>query len=240
MYKAKEMNMNYYRLSVALLIPLVWVMLLPSTAEAQMVNEVAKKRVTIGVGMFEDIWFGVPKGIDTRTINQGFQTFATYNIQFGKSNFGFSLGLGFRAENMYGNFLVKSTQDSTWLEKIGNDTATVGYQRSKLTLPYLELPLEFRFKSKSKVAVGIGFKIAYLLPAHSKYVGENYNTLTGEKYRVKFREIKNLEQFSYGPTFRIGYRWFHINAYYSLSKIFTKGNGPEIYPLSIGFLLMPF
>lgn len=206
---------------------------------AQMVNEVAKKRVTIGVGMFTDIWFNIPKGIDFRTINQGFQAFALYNVPFGKSNFGFGIGLGFRAQNMYGNFLVKSALDSTYLEKIG-DTASVNYQRSKLVLPYLELPIEFRFKSKSKIAVGIGFKVAYLLPAHSKYVGENYLTMDRSKYRVKEREIKNLEQFSYGPTFRLGYRWFHVNAYYSLSKIFTKGSGPDLYPLSVGVLLMPF
>lgn len=218
---------------------LVLILFSSLNGKAQMVNEVAKKRVTIGVGMFTDIWFDIPKGIDTRTINQGFQAFALYNVPFGKSNFGFAIGLGFRAQNLYGNFLVKSRQDSTWFEKIG-DTSAVNYQRSKLVLPYIELPIEFRFKSKSKIAVGIGFKVAYLLPAHSKYVGENYNTTTREKYRVKYREIKNLEQFSFGPTFRIGYRWFHVNAYYSLSKIFTKGNGPEIYPLSIGFLLMPF
>lgn len=231
--------MKRHHLSGSLWAFLVLFLFFSLNGKAQMVNEVAKKRVTIGVGMFTDIWFGVPNGIKTRTINQGFQSFVLYNVPFGKSNFGFAIGIGFRAQNMYGNFLVKSTQDSTWLEKIG-DTASVNYQRSKLTLPYLELPIEFRFKSKSKIAVGIGFKVAYLLPAHTKYVGENYNTLTGAKYRAKFREIKNLEQFSYGPTFRMGYRWFNVNAYYSLSKIFTKGNGPEMYPFSIGFLLMPF
>lgn len=231
--------MKRNHLSGFLLVVLSLILFGSLSGKAQMVNEVAKKRITIGIGLFNDIWFDVPKGIKTRTINQGFQTFVLYNIPFGKSNFGFALGLGFRAQNLYGNFLVKSTIDSTWLEKIG-DTAAVNYQRSKLTLPYLELPVEFRFKSKSKVAIGIGFKVAYLLPAHTKYVGENYVTLTGEKLRMKNREVKNLEQFSYGPTFRIGYRWFHINAYYSISKIFTKGNGPQMYPLSIGILLMPF
>lgn len=239
MYQVKEIIMKRNHRSGKWLIILLLALFCSSGVNAQMVNEVAKKRIIIGVGLFTDIWFGVPKGIDTRTINQGFQAFAMYNVPFGKSNFGFAIGLGFRAQNMYGNFLVKSTLDSTWLEKIG-DTASVNYQRSKLTLPYLELPIEFRFKSKSKVAVGIGFKVAYLLPAHTKYVGEDYTTLSGLKYRVKYREIRNLEQFSYGPTFRIGYRWFQINAYYSLSKIFTKGNGPELYPLSIGILLMPF
>lgn len=229
--------MKKHHLTSALFVISVLFILSPFRGEAQMVNEAAKKRVSIGVGMFEDIWIGVPKGIKTRTINQGFQVFAMYNVPFGKSNFGFSIGLGFRANNLYGNFLVRSTNDSSWLEKIGD---TIGYQRSKLTMPWLELPLEFRFVSKSKVAVALGFKIAYLLPAHSKYVGEDYTLNNEQKLRVKYRDIKNLEQFSYGPMLRIGYRWFHINGYYSLSKLFTKGNGPEMYPVSVGILLMPF
>ncbi|MBC8315814.1 MAG: outer membrane beta-barrel protein [Bacteroidetes bacterium] len=207
------------------------------SGQAQMVNEVAKKRVTIGVGMFNDIWFDIPAGIKTRTINQGFQAFAMYNVPFGKSNFGFAIGLGFRANNLYGNFLVKDTSNVTYFDRIPD---SINYKRSKLAMPWLELPIEFKFKSKSKIAVGIGFKIAYLLPAHTKFVGDNYIDGTTEKLRVKFREVKNLEQFSYGPTFRIGYRWFQINAYYSISKLFTKGNGPQMYPLTIGFLLMPF
>ncbi|MFH1296869.1 MAG: outer membrane beta-barrel protein [Bacteroidota bacterium] len=230
--------MKRNQLSGALLVVLALILFGSLSGKAQLVNEVAKKRITIGIGLFNDIWFDVPQGINTRTINQGFQTFIMYNVPFGKSNFGFAIGLGFRAQNLYGNFQVDSKMDSTTLVKIPD---SANYKRSKLTLPYLELPIEFRFKSKSKIAVGIGFKIAYLLPAHTKYVGDDYYIEKNlEKLRVKFREIKNLEQFTYGPTFRIGYRWFHINAYYSLSKIFTLGNGPEMYPLSIGILLMPF
>jgi len=212
--------------------------LLPIQGHAQVVNEATKRRVVIGVGMIEDIWFGTPRGIKIRTINQGFQGFAMYNVPFGKSNFGFAIGLGFRVHNLFGNFIVKSTSDSTTF--IAIDTMNIDYKRSKLTLPIIELPIEFRFKSRSKVALGIGFKVGYLLPAHTKYVGDNYDPKNGEKLRVKYREIKNLEQFSYGPTLRIGYRWFHLNAYYSLSTLFTKNKGPEMYPLSVGFLLMPF
>jgi len=212
-------------------------LMFPFPAKTQIVNETAKKRFTIGIGLFEDIWFNSPKGIKPRTINQGFQTFVMYNIPFGKSRFAFSIGLGFRANNLYGDFLVKSTYDSTWFQRIGD---TIDYKRSKLTLPFLELPLEIKFTSRSKIAIGIGFKVAYLLPAHSKYVGEDYILNNGDKLRVKYRDIKNLEEFSYGPTFRMGYRWFHINAYYSLNNIITKGNGPQMNNLSIGILLMPF
>jgi hypothetical protein len=212
--------------------------LFTQSSVAQIVNEIAKKRVIIGVGMFTDIWIkDFPEGVRTRDINQGFQTFAAYNVPFGKSNFGFSIGVGMRIHNLYGNFLVKSTQTYTDLERIGD---SIDYKRSKLVMPFLELPIEFRFKSESKVSVGVGFKVAYMLPAHSKYVGENYELDDGVELRVKYREIENLEQFSYGPTLRIGYRWFSINGYYSIAKLFTKGKGPDMYPISVGFLLMPF
>lgn len=219
---------------------LLMILLCPIPGRSQMVDEIAKRRVIIGVGIFNDIWFGTPKGINARTINQGFQTFVLYRIPFGKSDFGFSIGLGFRTNNLYGNFyrLEDSTNDSTTMVKIPD---SVSYKRSKLSLPYIELPIEFQFKSKSKVALAIGFKIGYLLPAHTKFVGDDYITGTTARLRIKHREIKNLEQFSYGPTLRIGYRWFHVSGYYSLSNIFIKGNNnPEMYPLSVGILLMPF
>jgi len=187
--------------------------------------------------MFTDFWQNLPSGIKTRTINQGFNVFATYNLPFGKSNFGFSVGLGLRIHNMYGNFQVKGVNDSIQLVRIPD---SISYQRSKLVLPYLELPIEFRFKTKYKFSLGIGFKVGYMLPAHTKWVGEDYLLNTTDKLRVSFRDVKYLEKFSYGPTFRVGYKWFHLNAYYSLSNIFSKNKGPQISPISVGFLLMPF
>jgi len=31
-----------------------------------------------------------------------------------------------------------------------------------------------------------------------------------------------------------------LYGYYQLSGLFTNGKGPEMYPISVGFLLMPF
>src|SRR5512138_1549875 len=84
--------------------------LLAQTSRAQIVNEQTRKKFSIGIGMFTDIWnnrpyyttsIGREYQFDTRDINQGFQAMALYNMPFGKSNFGFSVGLGFRAENLY-------------------------------------------------------------------------------------------------------------------------------------------
>jgi hypothetical protein len=226
-----------------LTLSLVMVLLIQQTSKAQVVNESTRKKFSIGLGMFTDIWtyqqsIENPAPIDFRTINQGFQTFATYNLNFGQSNFGVSVGLGFRAQNMYGNFFINDDDAAYTQLKIIPDS--LDEKRAKICLPYLELPAEFRFKSNNKICVGIGFKVAYLLPAHYKYVGEDYIYNTGDKSRVKFRDIPNLEQFSYGPTVRIGYRWFNVASYFSISKLFQKNKGPEMYPISIGFILMPY
>jgi hypothetical protein len=219
--------------------------------QAQIVNEATRKKFSIGVGMFTDIWNNVPyysyKGslpltveeqFDMRSINQGFQALALYNVPFGRSPLGFSIGLGFRAENLYvKDAYFKSTRDSTYMVRVPD---SIYVRRSKLALPYIELPVEFYIKTKFKMVVAAGFKIGYMFPAHAKFVGENYNYYDPVEYRYKQREIQNLETFSYGPTFRIGYRWFHAYSYFSISKIFKKDKGPDMYPITVGFLLMPY
>ena len=210
---------------------------------SQVVNESTKKRISIGFGIFNDIMMKMPSGVKARIVNQGVNIFGTYNVPFGKSNFSFAIGLGLSAHNIYGNFFVSSTSDSTALIRIPD---SVKYKRSKINLVYLEIPLEFRFKSNTKVNVGLGFKGGFLIGSSSKYVGNgeitttNYTLHSSDKTRVKFWGIKNLEQFTYGPTLRIGYKWFNLNGYYMLSSLFTKNRGPEMYPISVGFVLMPF
>jgi hypothetical protein len=108
-----------------------------------------------------------------------------------------------------------------------------------MTLPYLELPIEFHFATKKKFAVGLGFKLGYLLPAFTKYVGDN-PLPPHDELRMKLRNIKNLESFAYGPYLRIGYKWFHLYGYFQLSEVFKKGLGPAVYPITVGFLLRPF
>ena len=212
-------------------------------AFTQVVNQATKKKVSIGVGLNTDIWLNMPSGIKTRAINQGVNLFVLYNIPFGKSDFGFSIGLGLSVHNCYGNFLVDNRNDTVHLMKIPDTTS---YKRSKITLTYLELPLEFHFKSKSKVSVGLGFKAGLLVGSSTKFIGNGniatsvYTIHSQEKVRLKFWGIKNLEQFTYGPTLRIGYKWANLYASYMISTIFTKNHGPDMYPITVGFVLMPF
>ncbi|MCX6244376.1 MAG: outer membrane beta-barrel protein [Bacteroidetes bacterium] len=215
------------------------------TAHSQVVNETTKKKVSIGVGMFTDIWLKEPEGIRMRTINQGVNVFALYNVPFGKSPVGLSLGLGIRVHNAYGNFIVEQSKinDTTKLIRIPD---TVGYKRSKMTMVYLDVPVEFFVKTKVHVNMALGFKLGILLSSHTKYVGDGriktnqYQFYQTDELRLKLRVIPNLEQFTYGPYFRIGYKWINADCFYMLSTIFNTARGPEMYPISVGLVLMPF
>jgi hypothetical protein len=218
-------------------------MLIQQPVKSQVVNETAKKKFSIGFGMFTDIMQKVPSGIKTRTINQGVNVFALYNLQFGKSPFGFAIGLGIDVHNIYGNFLVNKAVDTTKLVKIPD---TVSFKRSKMTLAYLEVPVQFYVKTESKVNVALGFKAGFLIGSHTKYVGTGkistttYAYNTTDKIRIKNVGIPNLSQFTYGPTLRVGYRWINADCYYMLSTLFNKNHGPDMYPISVGLVLMPF
>ncbi len=228
----------YKKTLISLFAVILSIMILaPRPGVAQVVNAATKKRISIGVGLFTDIWMNSPSGMKTRTINQGVQLFGTYNMPFGKSNFSFAIGIGINVHNLYWNYMFQGRNDSLQFVKIPD---TLSYQRSKLTLPYVELPLEFRFKAKSKFAMGIGFKVGYMIYGHAKWVGEDYLFKTTNTLRASFKDIKNIERFAYGPTLRFGYKWFHVNGYYALSSIFQKDKGPDMYPISVGFVLMPF
>ena len=216
---------------------LITLILAPYSGKAQVVNASTKKRIGIGVGLFNDFWMNKPAGMTTRAINQGVTVFGTYNVPFGKSNFSFALGVGISIHNLFWNYRFQG--DSTAFQFV-QVKSPITYKRSKLSMPYLEIPLEFRYKTKSKVAMGLGFKLGYMVYGHAKWVGDDYlfNTTNTLTYSVK--DIKNIEKFAYGPTLRVGYKWFHLTAYYSLSQIFTKSTGVDMYPISVGFVLLPF
>jgi len=216
-------------------------LLIQPAAHSQVVNETTKKKFNIGFGMFNDFVLNVPSGLKTRTIDQGVDLFGLYNLPLGKSKFSFSFGLGMSAHNIYGNFLVNKVGDTTVLEKI---PSTVSYKRSKMTVVYLEIPLEFNLKTTSGVKITAGGKIGYLVGSHAKYVGNavdsNYMFNTGKKIRIKQVGIPNLQQFSYGPTVRIGYQWIAVNCEYMLSSLFIKDHGPGMTLISLGLVLVPY
>jgi hypothetical protein len=216
-----------------------------STAFSQVVTESTIRKFNIGIGAFTDIWQGQPPEMSTRTINQGAQVFGMYNYQIKESAVYLAGGIGMGMHNLYSNTYIPDIKaDSISFEKIPDG---VSYKKSKISLTYVDVPIEFRIRTKKYFRIAFGFKVGFLINSHTKYKGNRFHfdkdgLLVSDRVNVveKERDIKQIETWRYGPTFRIGYKWFNITVYYQLSQIFKVDKGPKLYPISIGIAVIPF
>lgn len=212
-------------------------------AYAQVISESAKRKITVGADVFTDLWIYTNEApymdqfFELRTVQQGATGFMQYNMQMGKKELAsFSLGLGIRNHNMYSNSLITDIKaDTIEFSSIPQDVA---YRKAKISLVYLDLPIEIKLRWKNGLKIVPGFKVGYLIDSKQKYKGDRFD----EPIMVKEKEktIRQLQKWSYGPTFRIGYKFISVYAYYQISQIFEKGKGPEIAPVSLGLTITPF
>lgn len=198
--------------------------------------QVAQGKFSTGIAIYTDIWQGLPEGVDSRTINQGVSYFLMYNHRFAESNFSGALGVGMGHHNLYSNSIlgIDSTGRSVFSPIVNTD-----YKKSKISLAYIDFPVELRFKSKKKFVMAVGFKAGLNVDSHTKYKGDNFAGLQ-EPVKIKSKNLDNIETWRYGITGLIGYKWINVVFYYSLSKVFEEDRGPEIYPISVGISLRPF
>ncbi len=212
---------------------------------SQVVSESTIRKFNIGVGMYADIWQGQPPDMKTRTINQGAQVFGMYNYRIKESKIYLAGGIGMGFHNLYSdNYIDDVKADSISFLKIPDD---LSYKKSKVALAYIDVPVEFRIRTEKGFRIAFGFKFGFLINSHTKYKGnrfhiaENGTVVTDEvDVKVKSKDIQHLETWRYGPTFRIGYKWFNVTVYYQVSKVFKVDKGPELYPISVGIAIIPF
>ena len=226
------------RITLGIFLFLVFAFSSFQSVKAQSLSESAMKKVTIGLDVFTDMWMNAPTNVDIRAIHPSANGYLTYNMGVGTSKkITFGIGLGIGNHNMYSN--------NGHIENIKADTITyvpvdntLSMKRSKLSVTYLEVPLELRFKGKSGFKISLGFKLGYVIDSKEKYVG---NTVANGPTRViKRKRISQLNNFSYSPTFRIGYKSFNLFFSYSLGSVFRVDHGPQLHPMSMGITLTPF
>ena len=165
---------------------------------------------------------------------------------FGSSNFSIASGLGLGLENYsFDNKALRlfSADDSL---VIGNYPPMPGppfyhYKKSKLSVNYLDIPLELRFQAGKKPGcrfrMAVGAKFGLLFNAHTKV--KYINQVTDETIKEKAHNNFGLRKFRYGLTARIGYGAINFFGYYSLTTLFEEGNGPQVTPYMFGISLSP-
>jgi hypothetical protein len=136
-------------------------------------------------------------------------------------------------------FVVDSTGKSN-LIPFNTLYPNLDYKKNKMTLTYLDIPFEFIYKTRSNLRFSAGFKVGFLLQSHTKYRGDDYLNGNKNELKVKFFRLRNIDDYRFGVTARIGWKWINAFGYYSLSKIFNKNQGPDLYPISVGISVIPF
>jgi len=127
-----------------------------------------------------------------------------------------AIGLGYSYNNIKHNLLINRVGDSRSYYVDPEDN----YDKNKLVLHYVELPIEFRWRNSDAVShkfwrVYAGFKVSYLFADKAQY------TLAGTKTTVT--NNSDLNKLIYGAYLSAGYNTWNFHAYYGLNPIFKEG-----------------
>ena len=171
------------------------------------------------------------KYLDLNT-NKSFEVqanIAQLGINLIKDRIGIATGVGFKWNNYkFQNTNLVLYSDSTYLKYTFDNTTS--YDKSKLTVWYLTVPvlLEFQIPVHNKpLYLSAGIEGGLKLGAHTKMV-----TTSGKK--TKDRSDFHLNPYTYGLTARLGYDNFGVYGSYSLQTLFKTDEGPELYPFVLG------
>lgn len=183
-------------------------------------------------------WNGTPDNVNVGGLGRGFNAYLCYDFPISKSNFSFAAGIGVGTSNIYfkDQLAVMNTSSSSIIFQNVDTLASADYyKKSKLATAYLEAPFELRYfgnkENRNKgFKAAIGMRVGLLVNAHSK----NKNTLSGVSIVEKTNTKRYVQTWRFAPTFRIGWGNFSLYGSYNISALFNNGQGPEVFPYSIG------
>lgn len=184
---------------------------------------------------FDNVFHKETNGFKTNWASRGVGMYYMYDIPIKNSRVSIAPGIGFRHTSLYHNSFMVEDSTGTYFNPIADYKKDDNYKANKLAVNYFEIPVELRFFSKPTnngklVKAAIGFRGGVKLTA----VNKEKNKDNGYYKKYKTKGWKDVSTFEGGPTLRIGYGGFNVFAYYSVSHLFKKNNGPTMTPFSIG------
>lgn len=167
--------------------------------------------------------------------------FMQYSIGFGTDKAGLVTGMGLEFNNYHFSNPISLKVDNG-ITVIDSSYIDAGYkvEKTKLSTTNLTLPLLLEFQiptgeKRHRIYMAAGVIGGLRIGSHTKVVFDD-----GDKRKDKNRSDFNIATFRYGVTARLGYRAIRLYANYYPVQLFEKGKGPELYPFSVGLVLIPF
>jgi hypothetical protein len=182
------------------------------------------------------------------------------NLNLVKRHFGLTSGLGFQLNNYYftGPYMLIGDSSSLVAYKmIDQNGVPADLIVNKLFVSWLNVPILFEYQTNpyrriSSFHVALGVVGGVRICSYTKQTFESYNTTyylqdqggktvasfyPDDKY-IRKHDSYHLSPFKLDATIRIG--WSHLNLWgtYSLTPMFQKNQGPELYMWNAGITLL--
>ncbi|MCX6279238.1 MAG: outer membrane beta-barrel protein [Bacteroidetes bacterium] len=194
-----------------------------------------------------------------RSVTVNFNPFEL-NVNIYKNHIGFTTGLGFQTSNYYftDNYVMLKDSSSLVAYKVQDSQGNlVSLKTNKMVVSYLNLPLFFEYQSNryrrlTSFHITVGVIVGVRIGSYTKQVyseksgtyflvdekGNKVATYEVDRYIARNSGAYHLSPFKIDAAFRVG--WSHLNLFgtYSLTRMFQKNQGPELYPFTVGITLL--
>ncbi|MDR2287362.1 MAG: PorT family protein [Prevotellaceae bacterium] len=169
--------------------------------------------------------------------NSGISSFSIYSMVEKRSSGFFSImsGIGIEWANyrFSHDVTIKDIDGVATQVPVSSIFNTFSYmKKSKLAATYVQIPLLLKLDFR-RFFVAAGVTGGINLNSRTKVV---FVDTRGRKQTYKSYDV-NLAPFKYGYTVRAGYGLLAIYAHYYVSPLFSKGEGPKVYPFVTGVSL---
>ncbi len=193
-----------------------------------------------------DHWNNMPDSINKHQsgFSKGFNAYLMTDKPFKSSpKFSIGIGIGVGSSNIsFKNMNVDLKSNATKLPFLATDTVN-HFKKYKLSLSYLEVPLEFRFSSdplnsNKSWKIAIGGKAGTIINAHTK--GKDLEDKTGKligSYTEKVNSKKYFNGTRFMATARVGYGIFSLYGSYQLNNVLKDIAGAPMKLIEIGLVL---
>lgn len=160
------------------------------------------------------------------------------DMPFNKSRtWAIATGIGYSLNIFNDNLFINQPNTIPTSENSYSFISDLSYSKNKMTLHYIDLPIELRWRTSTPEShrfwrIYAGFKFSYLIYDYYKFVG------SGEIIKVSGNDDFNKLQ--YGVYISTGWNTWNFHAYYGLSPLFknaqVNGQSIDMNTLNLGVM----
>lgn len=199
--------------------------------------EIVRDRLNIDI--YHSFWMGMPEGVKHMKFDPGFSVSALWDFKLpNNSPVSFGVGLGFSYFSQFTNSLLKISDG--WVMKYYVLDDGIKYKLNRINYMNCNLPIEFRYRhKKSGFKFSVGVRVGLIAEVSQNYKGSDPEGGSMDRW-YKSREIYNTQNISVEAYTRIGWKAFAVFYGVHINKLFDNGEGPAVFPMSLGLSISLF